>query len=283
MPDLPESAPLRTPSRTVVTARPDAKTLPGVLARRTWTTAQPTTRSMRRNPGRLSDITIHHDGLGTPLATSSERASKARLDLIRRAHVGKGWSDIGYHFATRDEGVQLSGAAGFNWSVGIADGGDGDADEYRMSVHGDMDFGGGLTGGLTFTSGTDGLGIEGDTLIIDLGYTMDAISVHAEMAQVGDDGGAFTGNGDGSIFGAAISQFEGDSSPYAVAVTYDLGGESSIGIRIQDSDDEAGRTQTDIGYNYGNWGIQYSTFDNDTEDEGDDVEDLLLVSLQVGF
>lgn len=99
MPDLPESAPLRTPSRTVVTARPDAKTLPGVLARRTWTTAQPTTRSMRRNPGRLSDITIHHDGLGTPLATSSERASKARLDLIRRAHVGKGWSDIGYHFA----------------------------------------------------------------------------------------------------------------------------------------------------------------------------------------
>ena len=54
---------------------------------------------MRRNPSRLSDITIHHDGLAKPLARSSESASKARLDLIRRAHVGKGWSDIGYHFA----------------------------------------------------------------------------------------------------------------------------------------------------------------------------------------
>ncbi len=52
-----------------------------------------------RKQSPLKNITIHHDGLANPLRSSSTSASKARLDLIRRAHVGQGWSDIGYHFA----------------------------------------------------------------------------------------------------------------------------------------------------------------------------------------
>jgi hypothetical protein len=186
-------------------------------------------------------------------------------------------SNIGYHFATRDEGVQLSGNSGFNWSIGIADGTDGNNDEYRMSLHADMDFGGGLTGGATLTSDGDS---EGETLIIDLGYTMDAISVSAEMAQVGEDGGAFTGNGDGSVFGEASAAFEGDSSPWAVAATYALGGDSHIGIRLQDADTEAGDSSIDIAYHWQSWNIQYSTYDNDNDDA---QEDMLIVGVQVGF
>lgn len=102
MPDLPTATPMGGPTRTVVStpaATAVASTLPGVLARSQWTSARPRTSDMRRNPTSLTDITIHHDGLGTPLSSTAEGASKARLDLIRRAHVGQGWSDIGYHFA----------------------------------------------------------------------------------------------------------------------------------------------------------------------------------------
>ncbi len=51
--------------------------------------------------GRLQFVTIHHDGLGTPLGTSRLADTKARLSLIRNSHVGRSrnWADIGYHYA----------------------------------------------------------------------------------------------------------------------------------------------------------------------------------------
>ena len=102
MPDLPTATPIGVASRTTVPAAASSSssttTLPGVLARTDWTTASPRTSDMRKQSP-LKNITIHHDWLANPLRSSSTSASKARLDLIRRAHVGQGWSDIGYHFA----------------------------------------------------------------------------------------------------------------------------------------------------------------------------------------
>ena len=99
MPDLPTATPIGLPTRTpVAPVAATEATLPGVLARTQWTSARPRTSDMRKQAP-LRNITIHHDGLASPLGSASTSASKARLDLIRRAHVGQGWSDIGYHFA----------------------------------------------------------------------------------------------------------------------------------------------------------------------------------------
>jgi hypothetical protein len=185
-------------------------------------------------------------------------------------------SNIGYHYANRDEGLTLSGGDGFNWSIGIADGTDLGGDEYRISAHADMDFGGGIAGGVTFTSATDNNGIDGDALIIDLSYSSDAFTVVAEMAQIGEDDGAFTGATDGSALAIPQATFAPDTSPYAVTATFPLGGESSIGVRYQDSDNAVFDTQTEVAYNYGNWGVQY------TKNDGLDI-DGIIVGLQVGF
>jgi hypothetical protein len=185
-------------------------------------------------------------------------------------------SNIGYHYANRDEGLTLSGGDGFNWSIGIADGTDLSGDEYRISAHADMDFGGGIAGGVTFTSATDNNGIDGDALIIDLSYSSDAFTVVAEMAQIGEDDGAFTGATDGSALAIPQATFAPDTSPYAVTATFPLGGESSIGVRYQDSDNAVFDTQMEVAYNYGNWGVQY------TKNDGLDI-DGIIVGLQVGF
>ena len=185
-------------------------------------------------------------------------------------------SNIGYHYVNRDEGLTLSGGDGFNWSIGIADGTDLGGDEYRISAHADMDFGGGIAGGVTFTSATDNNGIDGDALIIDLSYSSDAFTVVAEMAQIGEDDGAFTGATDGSALAIPQATFAPDTSPYAVTATFPLGGESSIGVRYQDSDNAVFDTQTEVAYNYGNWGVQY------TKNDGLDI-DGIIVGLQVGF
>jgi len=186
-------------------------------------------------------------------------------------------SNIGYHFANRDEGLTLSGGDGFNWSIGIADGTDFGGDEYRISAHGDMDFGGGIAAGVTYTAANDGA-VDGDTLIIDLSYTADAFSIVAEMAQVGEDDGAFTGATDGSAIAGPLTAFDADSSPFAVSATFPLGGESSIGVRFQDGDDAAETETTDVAYNYGMWGFQYTHLENNALDT-----DFFLVGLQVGF
>lgn len=67
--------------------------------RATWTSSRPNTRNMDRM-GRLRYVTVHHDGLKTPLARSDRGSSVARLETIRRGHVVHNrWADIGYHYA----------------------------------------------------------------------------------------------------------------------------------------------------------------------------------------
>lgn len=75
--------------------RPQARVT--TIARSAWA-------SFGLNPARASymngidAITIHHDGMNA-FASASQSDAASRLESIRRAHVGRGWADIGYHYA----------------------------------------------------------------------------------------------------------------------------------------------------------------------------------------
>lgn len=70
-----------------------------VAARASWTSVGPDYSDMNRMAP-IRAITVHHDGLPAPLASSGMKDTEDRLRLIRRAHVdGRGWADIGYHYA----------------------------------------------------------------------------------------------------------------------------------------------------------------------------------------
>ncbi|MBX3363524.1 MAG: N-acetylmuramoyl-L-alanine amidase [Phycisphaeraceae bacterium] len=85
-------------------ARRNASVAPpaGVLPRHAWARQGPVMRLA--NPiGRITRITVHHDGM-SPFSSSSQADAANRLESIRRAHVGQGWADIGYHFAIDPSG-----------------------------------------------------------------------------------------------------------------------------------------------------------------------------------
>lgn len=70
-----------------------------VAARTSWTGMKPDYGDMNRMAP-IRAITVHHDGLPSPLASSRIKDTEDRLRLIRRAHVdSRGWADIGYHYA----------------------------------------------------------------------------------------------------------------------------------------------------------------------------------------
>ena len=75
----------------------------GVVPRNSWTRATPKlwdTKPM----GRVSRITVHHDGM-TPFMSTSSSSAAQRLESIRNAHVsGNGWADIGYHYVVDPAG-----------------------------------------------------------------------------------------------------------------------------------------------------------------------------------
>ncbi|MCC7407250.1 MAG: N-acetylmuramoyl-L-alanine amidase [Phycisphaeraceae bacterium] len=67
-----------------------------VLTRGQWTRTGPI--ASRLNPmGGVHRITVHHEGW-TPVWFTGTGETAERLESIRRAHVGKGWADIGYHY-----------------------------------------------------------------------------------------------------------------------------------------------------------------------------------------
>lgn len=69
---------------------------PGLIARSRWAGDSPVASLMNRMTA-IKWITVHHDGMD-PFFASDEGSSRARLESIRRAHRGKGWGDIGYHY-----------------------------------------------------------------------------------------------------------------------------------------------------------------------------------------
>lgn len=77
--------------------------LRGVVPRSSWTRAKPKVWDTKPM-GRVSRITVHHDGM-TPFRSTSSSASAQRLESIRNAHVSSnGWADIGYHFVVDPAG-----------------------------------------------------------------------------------------------------------------------------------------------------------------------------------
>ncbi len=83
-----------------------------VLPRLQWAMSMPEPARMdRMQPARA--ITLHHDGM-EPLFATDPRSVAARLELVRQMHRGKGWGDIGYHFAI-DRAGRVWEARPLNW------------------------------------------------------------------------------------------------------------------------------------------------------------------------
>jgi hypothetical protein len=87
--------------------------VPWALPRSMWTDGRPDTSDMERMLP-VKYITIHHDGL-TPFYGISAFESKARLELIRNGHRGKGWADIGYHYVIDRSGRVWQGRDVTKW------------------------------------------------------------------------------------------------------------------------------------------------------------------------
>jgi hypothetical protein len=75
---------------------------PGVIARTRWSGGDPVPSLMDRMAP-IQWVTVHHDGMD-PFYSTEESSARGRLEAIRRAHRGKGWGDIGYHYAVDRNG-----------------------------------------------------------------------------------------------------------------------------------------------------------------------------------
>jgi hypothetical protein len=105
--------PYEPPKPLPLPAPPAGPSLPaGVIARSQWTTAGPDRNGLNKMlPIRY--ITFHHDGMD-PFWSAENGSARARLERIRMAHRGKGWADIGYHFAV-DRAGRVWEARSLNW------------------------------------------------------------------------------------------------------------------------------------------------------------------------
>lgn len=82
----------------VVVEPPTPKALfANVLPRNEWASTEPNYQDMFRMAP-IKYITVHHDGM-TAFSSRSKKAAANRLEQIRSLHRGKGWADIGYHYA----------------------------------------------------------------------------------------------------------------------------------------------------------------------------------------
>ncbi len=76
--------------------RGDAPPFAGLVRRANWSKGNPVPNLMDRMLP-IDKVTIHHDGMST-FTSTSQAAAAARIESIRRAHRGRNWGDIGYHF-----------------------------------------------------------------------------------------------------------------------------------------------------------------------------------------
>jgi len=83
---------------TNVAPDPNAKAVDGVIPRTRWARGTPDTKDLNKMIVPIKWITIHHDGLDSPMTETSMDASAARIEWIRCGHRGRGFSDIGYHY-----------------------------------------------------------------------------------------------------------------------------------------------------------------------------------------
>lgn len=94
--------PLRRPYEPSEPVTPAYRLPPGVIGRDRWAAFGP--NYQKANPmSRIRRITVHHDGMG-PFTSTDMMATKQRLESIRKAHLGQGWADIGYHYVVDPAG-----------------------------------------------------------------------------------------------------------------------------------------------------------------------------------
>lgn len=67
-----------------------------LLSRSKWSRGNPIPTRMD-NMAPVRYLTVHHEGMD-PFRYSDMRSTAARIEKIRKAHRGRGWGDIGYHF-----------------------------------------------------------------------------------------------------------------------------------------------------------------------------------------
>ncbi|MBM4110586.1 MAG: N-acetylmuramoyl-L-alanine amidase [Phycisphaerae bacterium] len=82
----------------------NAKAVDGVIPRARWARGTPDTKDLNKMIVPIKWITIHHDGLDSPMTETSMDASAARIEWIRCGHRGRGFSDIGYHYIIDRDG-----------------------------------------------------------------------------------------------------------------------------------------------------------------------------------
>lgn len=71
--------------------------VPNIVPRNSWTQGAP--RTWLADPmGGIARITVHHDGIYPPPSADWGSVVK-RLEAVRKGHIGRGWADIGYHYA----------------------------------------------------------------------------------------------------------------------------------------------------------------------------------------
>ena len=75
----------------------------GVIPRSKWTRKGLANPSVAYPMKGVRRITIHHDGM-PPVSLRSSSDVAHRLESIRRAHTGRGWADIGYHYVIDPSG-----------------------------------------------------------------------------------------------------------------------------------------------------------------------------------
>ncbi|MFZ9689523.1 MAG: peptidoglycan recognition family protein [Phycisphaerales bacterium] len=83
---------------TGVTPDLKAKAVDGVIPRARWARGNPDSSDLNKMIVPIKWVTIHHDGLDSPMTETSMDASAARIEWIRCGHRGRGFSDIGYHY-----------------------------------------------------------------------------------------------------------------------------------------------------------------------------------------
>ena len=98
------TGPVPPAASTTVTPDPKAKAVDGVIPRARWARGNPDGSDLNKMIVPIKWVTIHHDGLDSPMTETSMDASAARIEWIRCGHRGRGFSDIGYHYVIDRDG-----------------------------------------------------------------------------------------------------------------------------------------------------------------------------------
>jgi len=204
--------------------------------------------------GRMNP-TFLHDGNVTP----------DQLFFMDRTAIGSAL----YHY---DEGVQLGGSVeDISWSFGLFNGSGAthgpEESDHTYFLRGEYDLGegdGGHEGPHEKAAGTNltaGIGISVDNTVngdqmnigLDVHGNHDRFGFDFTYLMIDDDSALATDPNTGVLFNAlgfGNLPDAGNSDPYALAVTYSINPEWSVGVRHEDMDNEAGNTLLTVGANY---------------------------------